>query len=325
MPNRLEDLRRQKTVAESRIPHAPAAGNVVESGDENFEKYKRLLFRVYEKRIEGVWREFEKNNIEPILIKGWRAAQYYPKPFLRNIGDIDIAVSPRQYEKALDLISRLEEGEIDLHKGLKYLDKVGWEDIFANSLVVNCGDTPIRVLRPEDDLRVICTHWLIDSGVNREKLWDIYYAFDGRASDFDWNRFLETVGAKRRRWLVCAVGVAHKYLGLDVEDTPIADEAKNLPRWLTRTIEREWQSGVKFKYLEATLNSPKEFFQQIKKRIPPNPIQATVEMEGDFDNKPRIIYQIPNMLQRLTPSVRRLTKLLLVTTGAKKKKKSDEK
>ena len=32
--------------------------------------------------------------------------------------------------------------------------------------------------------------------------------------------------------------------------------------------------------------------KQIKKRIPPNPIQATIEMEGSFDARTRVQYQL---------------------------------
>jgi hypothetical protein len=286
----------------------------------NDEKYKLILFRVYEKRIERVWQEFEENNLEPILLKGWRAAQYYPKPHLRTIGDIDIAVNPKRFEIAEKLLKTLPEREIDLHKGLKYLDNADWVNVYSNSIQVKCGNTLIRVLRPEDDLRVLCTHWLIDSGVNREKLWDIYYAFDNRQPNFDWGRFLDTAGAKRRRWLICAIGITHKYLGLDIENTPLSEEAKHLPKWLTRAIEKEWESTVKFRYLHRSLNNPREFLDQVKKRFPPNPIQATIEMEGHFDDKPRIIYQMPNMFYRLFPSIKRMLRLIISPATANKDK-----
>lgn len=320
MPNPIVDFPNRNLNGDNL--NGETAENSVRTVEENDEKYRLILFRVYEKRLERIWSEFEENELQPILIKGWRAAQYYPKPHLRGIGDIDLAVSPKEYDKARKLIKGLTEREIDLHKGLKYLDKVDWDDLFANSILVDCGDTRIRVLRPEDDLRVLCTHWFFDSELKREKLWDIYYAFKNRPKNFDWARFLDAAGPKRRLWLICAIGVAHKYLELDIEKTPVAEQAKKLPRWLTDTIEREWRSDVKFKYLQTSLNSPREFFQQVKKRFPPNPIQATVEMEGDFDDKPRIIYQMPNMFYRLTPSLKRFAKRLLAfSNGSKKNKK----
>ncbi len=199
---------------------------------------------------------------------------------------------------------RIPDG-ITIESGKKY----GVEFCFCPAdFSAERGGTQIRVLRPEDDLRVLCTHWLIDGGAEREKLWDIYYALENRTADFDWDRFLDAAGERRRKWMICAVGITHKYLGLDIEKTPVAAEAKNLPRWITDTIEKEWKSDVKFKYLQASLTDAGEFFRQVRKRLPPNPIQATVEMEGDFDDKPRFVYQTANIFYRLLPSIKRFSK-----------------
>jgi len=294
--------------------------------DENYEKYKMLMFKVYEVSVVNLWSEFEKNKFEPVLIKGWAAAMNYTKPFLRQIGDIDIAVNPKFYEKALHFKKELGEREVDLHKGLRHLDKLSWDNILANSRMVDCDDKKIRVLRPEDHLRVLCVHWLTDGGIYKEKLWDIYYAVNNRSKDFDWNRFLNSVGEKRRSWLICAIGIAHKYLGLKIDDTPIATEAKKIPEWVIRTIEKEWQSEVKFKYLETSIKSKKEFFGQLKKRFPPNPIQSTINMEGDFDNKPRFIYQIPDIFFRLIPSIKKFSKMIFTNhLKGEEEKNVDEK
>jgi hypothetical protein len=289
--------------------------------DENYERYQSLMFKVYEVRIENLWSAFEEKGFEPVLIKGWSAAINYSKPFLRQVGDIDIAVNPKFYKRAWQFKKELENGEVDLHKGLRHLDKLSWENIFANSRMVNCGAGKIRVLRPEDHLRVLCVHWLTDGGINKEKLWDIYYAVENRPEDFDWDRFLNAVGEKRRLWLICAIGIAHKYLGLKIEYTPVAREAKKLPEWIIATVEKEWQSEVKFKYLETTIESKKEFFGQLKKRFPPNPIQSTINMEGDFDNKPRIIYQIPDMFFRCVTSIKKFSKIMFVNQLKSEKEK----
>jgi hypothetical protein len=278
--------------------------------DEDCERYKRLMFKVYEVSIINLWSMFEQNKFEPILIKGWSAAMNYSKPFLRQIGDVDIAVNPELYEKALQFKNELGYQEVDLHKGLRHLDKLSWDNIFANSRIVDCGDEKIRVLRPEDHLRILCVHWLTDGGINKEKLWDIYYAVENRPENFDWDRFLNSVGEKRRKWLVCAIGITHKYLGLKIENTPVAKEAKKIPKWVVQAIEREWQNDIKFKYLETTIKSKTEFLSQLKKRFPPNPIQSTINMEGDFDEKPRIIYQFPDMVFRFIPSINKFLKIL---------------
>ena len=60
--------------------------------------------------------------------------------------------------------------------------------------------------------------------------------------------------------IVCTVGLACEYLGLKVEDTPIVDEVKNIPRWLIKTIEKEWKSDLKLVPLHHFLHDKKSYF-----------------------------------------------------------------
>ena len=274
------------------------------------EKFRIIAYKAYEKRIADVWKILQDGRREIIIIKGWAAAQNYPKPYLRDIGDIDIAVNPKQYQSTLDLLIKHEIEAVDLHKGLRRLDLLDWKTLYTNSRIVNCGGTKIRVPGFEDNLRILIVHWLNDGGINKEKLWDIYYAVENRHTDFVWEYFLNGGGSKRRKWLVCAIGLAHKYFGLNVEGTPIAEETKDIPEWVIRTVEREWDSNIRFSYLHSNLDNSKQFFEQLKKRISPNPIQATVDMEGKFDNGTRVFYQIGDIILRALPSIKRVSKVM---------------
>lgn len=274
---------------------------------------RKRLNLLYLKRIESilgrVWISFEKAQFKPILIKGWIAAQLYTEPDIRKISDIDLLIAPKDYKKAKEFLESSDDKfSVDLHEGARHLDTVSFDDLFKNSRFVKCGDTNIRVLRPEDHLRILCVHWLTDGGENREKLWDIYYAVANRPKDFDWERCLNTVSERRRRWIICTIGLAHKYLGLYVDDLDFADEIKNsLPEWLIKTIEKEWKSDVPLISLANCLSDRKLLFKQIRKRIPPNPIQATIDMEGDFDKYPRIFYQTGDIFLRLPSSIKRVS------------------
>ncbi len=274
------------------------------------EKFRIIAYKAYEKRIADVWKILQDERREIILIKGWAAAQNYPKPYLRDIGDVDIAVNPEQYPSTLDSLNKHEIGEVDLHEGLRKLDLLDWKTLYTNSRIANCGETKIRIPGFEDNLRILIVHWLNDGGINKEKLWDIYYAVENRPADFVWEYFLNSGGSKRRKWLVCAIGLAHKYFGLNVEGTPIAEETKDIPEWVIRTVEREWDSNIRFSYLHSNLDNSKQFFEQLKKRISPNPIQATVDMEGKFDNGTRVFYQIGDIILRFLPSIKRVSKVM---------------
>jgi Uncharacterised nucleotidyltransferase len=255
---------------------------------------------------------FRAKGIEPVLIKGLAAGRFYPADKARLSVDMDIAVAAGDFEAAEGVTDEANKRglAIDLHRELRHLDSVAWDDLFAHSELLSVGGGDIRVLRPEDHLRVLIVHWLTDGGADRERLWDIYYAVENRPKDFDWDRFLHIVSPTRRRWLVCAVGLAHHFLGLDISDTPIAGEALDLPPWLLREVEREWASETKLWPLQVVLHDRKMLFAQLKKRMRPNPIFATVELEGSFDARTRVFYQIRHAFKRMLPSYRRVSEVL---------------
>ena len=282
---------------------------IIEAGIDRADKLKFITFKAYQHKLQNLWNLFGQQSLEPILIKGWAAAINYPQPYLRPIGDFDLAVNPADLGRAQAATVNQRPGDIDWHSGLRHLDTVKWENLFENSILAKCGDENVRILRPEDHLRVLCVHWLGDGGRDREKLWDIYYAVKNRPPNFDWNRCLDTVSKKRRKWIVCTVGLTHRYLKLDIADTPLAREAQKLPGWLTTAVEREWNNPVEYRYLQSCLNDRQELLKQIKKRFPPNPIQATIEMNGDFESSIRAHYQIGNVFRRAMPSIKRIFRL----------------
>lgn len=276
---------------------------------EEEKRWRIIKFKVLEQQIETAFKFFRQNEIEPILLKGWAISRKYPEKYQRFFSDIDLAVAPEVYERASELVEK-HQLLIDLHCGLRQLDKVEWKDLYANSALVKLNDTDIRILSEEDHLRVLCVHWLIDGGAYREKLWDIFYAVEHRAKSFDWEKCLGVVSLKRRLWIIYTIGLAHKYLNLNINELPFEAEAGQIPKWLIKTVEREWKSSVRLRPIHACLNDWREVLRQIIKRIPPNPIQATVESEGAFDSGTRIKYQIRSLISRIMPSVKRVAKVI---------------
>lgn len=266
-----------------------------------------LQRKIQGQRIARIFGLFRENDIEPVLIKGFAADRFYPPEVFRSSIDVDLAVSSDDFERASALAaSTAAEGmAIDLHRELRHLDSLEWADLFEHSQLIAIEGCAIRVLRPEDHLRVLAVHWLNDGGVNREKLWDIYYLVANRPADFDWQRALDSVGEKRRRWIICAILLAEKYLGLDLSGTPLANESKQLPRWLTRSIEYSWNVPTREVPLWLLTKQPAEFLKQLRSRLLPNAVRATIEMEGDIDASTRFFYRTGNFFQRLLPSLGR--------------------
>lgn len=253
---------------------------------------------------------FQRHGIEPIVIKGIAVARFYPEDRWRKFTDVDLAVSAGDFERAKEVKLMAATGfqPIDLHKELRHLDTAPWADLLANSRTVNIEGTDIRFLREEDHLRIVCVHWLTDGGAYKHRLWDIYWSVKNRTADFDWDRCLNTVTHNRRKWIVYAIGLANRYLDLSVDELPFAEEAKALPKWLIRSLEREWRSTTRLQPLNLFKRDPIGLCRQIMKRLPPNPIQATIDMEGSLDASTRIHYQVGDILKRSANSIGRLVK-----------------
>lgn len=267
-------------------------------------------------RVVRAFQFFRAHGLEPILIKGLAVSVFYPADKTRLATDIDLAFSHSDFLKAKRKLKLPEAAGlgVDLHDELRQLDRVPWADLFANARVLELDGYPVRVLRPEDHLRVVCVHWLTNGGSDRDRLWDIYYMVRNRPADFDWDRFLAVVDDNRRRWLVCALGLAGLYLDLDLRDTPVGDAAENLPGWLISAVEREWASETHLYPLELSIQKPSTLGPQILRRLRPDPIFSTIQMEGSFDSRTRVFYQIGSNIKRIPSSIRRISHVLFRRT-----------
>lgn len=272
----------------------------------DISQWNSLQAKVSEAQLALAFETFRDAGVEPILIKGFAAERYYPRERSRRPGDIDLAVQPEHYSKALSIVSSgfLATVPIDLHQGLRQLDTVPWQDLFARSTTFNLNGVEIRMPSDEDHLRILCTHWLIDGGGYKDKLWDIYYAVDNRSPDFDWDRCLNVVSPIRRGWVVCTIGLAHKYLGLETRDLPFRQELEHIPKWISRCIEREWDRNKRLEPILASTHDNRLLLHQIMRRIPPNPLRSTIEAEGDLYGNKRMIYQAQVVMRRAVPFAR---------------------
>ena len=235
------------------------------------------------------------------------AAQYYPKPWNRNPGDIDLVFRPKFVDDVREELFKIKAlHSVDIHSGLRHLDTVDLEDLYRNCIWMDCAGTPVRVLRIEDHLRVLCVHWMNDGGVDKEKLWDVFFAVDRFRENFDWERCLDVVSSTRRDWIKNMIFLTYEYLGLEIENLPFAEELKNSPRWFKRAVEKEWRSRIRLNSLHLFLNNKELFIQQVLKRIPPNPLQATIELEKSIKGEFRFHHQFMNIFARINPSLQRI-------------------
>ena len=279
-------------------------------------KYNTLISAVRETEIANAFIKFREQGIEPLLIKGWSAAQPYPEPGLRPYGDIDLVVRSHDMEKAEAVRQSFGDKKfsIDLdHSEITTLDYRGINAFFDKSTLVPLNGTPIRVLSPEDHLRVIAIHTL-KHGVWRP-LWlcDIAAAVENRPSDFDWEYCLGR-DSRQRRWILSALKIANELLGADINDTP-AMTIKSLPWWLKPTILKEWAEpySAKQEYnrhqapMVSYLSKPAGIIRDLKNRWP-NPIAATIDLGGQINGLPRLPFQLGNCLLRTAKFLMHLPK-----------------
>jgi hypothetical protein len=248
----------------------------------------------------------QENGVEPIAIKGWTLGRFYPKNDIRGYTDIDIAVDPSIYNFVLELLRSPEfHGlNVDLHSGLRHLDNLPWAELVARSTSEELNGVPIRVLCDEDNLRITSVHWLTDGGVYRDRLKDMYYLVKNRREDFEWERCLNAAGPIRRQWVMVAIATARDFMGLNLDGAPESLRSLILPNWYKRALEREWRRGPYLRIpLWLCIGKPRKLTEQLRRRFPPNPIAATVDVEGPMDDGSRILYQTKNLLKKVRPSV----------------------
>jgi hypothetical protein len=262
---------------------------------------------VNQEHTSKAFRTFRGQGIEPILIKGWAISRFYPRSNSRISTDVDLCIPPDDFDCARELWSSTSANlsRIDLHRGLEDRDLLEWSELFDRSYLVDLNGTAVRVLSDEDHLRIVCAHWLIDGGVYKDKLWDIYYLVSNRKLDFDWDRCLNAAGRNRKTWVLAALATARDHLQLDTSG--LSDEIRNfqLPEWYNSTLEKEWRLGPYPRIrIWLALNRPKTLLTQIRRRFPPNPIAATTDTEGPIDETPRLRYQLKSISKKLRPAAK---------------------
>ena len=268
-------------------------------------RFHSIRTALREHTIKQVLRILSGEGVEPILVKGWAIARLYPEPGLRPYGDIDLVVRQEQYSSAVAVAKDIGgEYYVDVHDKVRHLNDHSFDDLFERSAIAKLDDVDVRILSPEDQLRVLSKHLWHHNAFRPLWLCDIAVAVENRAGDFDWDRCL---GRNRRRadWVACAIGLAHELLGADVTGTPADRRAKRLPSWLVPNVLMEWETPYSVSQAPATyrapmskyLHDPTGFIKDLRQRWP-KPIEATVYVGGPFNELPRWPFQVGECIAR---------------------------
>jgi hypothetical protein len=258
-----------------------------------------MLAAVHERQLRQALTLLRSAGAEPLLMKGWAVARLYPAPGLRPYGDLDLCVRPAAYGAArAALAGPAGNGcPVDLHAGIPLLPDRSLEDLYGRSCIETLGEMEVRVLGPEDHLRLLCLH-LLDHGAWRP-LWlcDVAAGVESLPAGFDWDYF-RWGSARRADWTTCALALAHHLLGARLDSAPSAVSARALPSWLVPAVLRQWALGNPHREpLLHRLRLGSGVFESLRQSWP-DPITATLGVRGPINRLPRLPFQLAQCLKR---------------------------
>jgi hypothetical protein len=269
-----------------------------ESADSLRQAYllHSLEAAVHEREIKQGIDFLRSRNVEPILGKGFAIARLYPEPGLRPFGDFDFYVRPDEYPNAMKAAESPDAPNLslDLHQSCRELNDRSYDKLFGSSQLISLGGVEVRILGPEDHLRLLCLHTLHHGAWRAIWLCDIAVALESCVRDLDWNYFLSG-DARRTDWVVCALGLAHQLLDIKIDAPRIVSRAQKLPYWLVPEVLKQWGRPIvpqgRRMPMKHVLRHPKGIVSALRERWP-NGIEATVDVEGSFNNIPRLPFQL---------------------------------
>jgi hypothetical protein len=278
------------------------------SGEMLHQAFRLLALQgaIHENKIRKVFSVLRSVNVEPILIKGWAVARAYPQLALRPYGDIDLIVRRHDYQTASQAIERAaRDCFVDFHAGVPFeLADRSIEDVFSRSQLVTCGEAQVRVLSPEDHFALLAIHLLKHGAWRPLWLCDLGVLLGSMPNDFNWDRCL---GKDRQRtnWILAAAGLAQKLLGASIRDEQISEEAREVPGWLVHRVLKEWETPFAKAQspqrhhapINSYLRRPRGLLKDLARRWP-NPIIATISVNGTFGSRRRLRYEVGNWALR---------------------------
>jgi hypothetical protein len=299
-----------------RVRGTPLADTLAGEGFHQAYRLNALEAEVHAFKTAAVLERLEAAGVEVLLVKGWAIARQYPEVGLRPYTDLDLVVRPGQTATARAALAAppINNYPVDLHDGPARIDALAFDDLARRAERVRLGKRDVRVPGLEDHLRILALH-AFRHGVFRP-IWlvDLAVAVEARPPTFDWTRCLGS-DPRRADWVICAVALAHRLLGANVEGTPVAARARTLPRWLVRAVLRSWDrcEGTSdrepvFHALFRRLGSPARLWEEARFRWD-RPIQATLEVGGPFNGLPRWPFQVAAVAWRAPEIGRALRKM----------------
>jgi len=231
----------------------------------------------------------QAEGIEPIVIKGWSTARLYPELALRPYVDVDLVVPPGlgpiaqtmcegvvcpDHADVLDGATWAASGP---HGPQGDLADHPWQAVLERSRLVGLGELQVRVLGPEDHLRLSAVHAFRHGFIRPKWLCDIGLLVESLPDDFDWAYCL--AGERRHtEQLLRTLALAHHTLGADLQRCPRG--ANEVLAWLVSSVLRRWGAppvvGPGSSIL-SVLREPNMLRTELYRRWP-DPLESTLRL-----------------------------------------------
>jgi Uncharacterised nucleotidyltransferase len=209
--------------------------------------------------LPAVTEALNRAGVDAIVTKGWAVACNYPDPGARPYCDIDVSVRPDQCENARRALIELgiSPSMVDLHIGLPDLPQRTWAEVWRRTRGVELGDTPVRVLAPEDQFRLLAVHFVRHACCRPLWLVDLAVLLEVAGEEMDWDLCLRGAHCWRR-WLLATAGLAHRLLGAQLPRAIANLPGTNPPDWLIAATLWRWGGGYELASRELMRN-PREW------------------------------------------------------------------
>lgn len=204
--------------------------------------------------LSQAWNALLKADIHPVLLKGFGLAQYYPQPYLRQWGDMDVYVGQANYHKGCKVLREtfpeathtIEESEDHKHYNFEFgnavlemhrvsmtfyhfRDRRYYEQLEAKYLT---KDGPIfdceglTITTPEETFNVFFVflhawHHFTETGMSMKQLCDVAVMLHANRDILDRKRLHEMLTKLHLMevWQLFMYIMVH-YLGLPKEESP---------------------------------------------------------------------------------------------------------
>jgi len=259
----------------------------------------------HERKIATLAEALNREKFSFILLKGSATSRFYPESHLRPSGDIDLYMPSREWIRVRAILDRRQFSgyRVDLvHVEFERFDVRSFEEFYQHAESIRVGGAEVKMLGTEDHLRFLCLHLLKHGGWRPLWLCDIAALLERLPERFDWDRCLGP-NELYAVWILCTIGLAQDILRAEVSNPPPFLQDLALPRWLVNSILNRW-SNPNSPDLSLFVDQVRHCWRQPRRLIEalwerwPNPIQATVDADGPFDDRARLPFQLRNYKSR---------------------------